>query len=47
MDSLKDPSKIYLTNGAIITDILITNNSIQVQCKNNRNRFFKSNLTNA
>jgi hypothetical protein len=38
---LKDPSKIYLTNGAIITDIIISNNSIQIQCKNFRNRIFQ------
>jgi hypothetical protein len=39
--SLKNPNNIKLTNGAIITDIMIVNNCIQIQLKNNRNRFFQ------
>lgn len=38
---LKNPNNIKLTNGAIITDIMIVNNCIQIQLKNNRNRFFQ------
>tara|TARA_A100001011_G_scaffold398812_1_gene504624 strand:+ start:1788 stop:2216 length:429 start_codon:yes stop_codon:yes gene_type:complete len=38
---LKNPDNIKLTNGAIITDIMIVNNCIQIQLKNNRNRFFQ------
>ena len=36
---LKNPDKIKLTNGGIVTDILIVNDCIQIQLKNNRNRF--------
>tara|TARA_Y100001970_G_C13936168_1_gene700798 strand:- start:177 stop:605 length:429 start_codon:yes stop_codon:yes gene_type:complete len=39
--SLKNPENIKLTNGAIIVDILISNNCVQILCKNNRNRIFQ------
>jgi hypothetical protein len=39
--SLKNPNNIKLTNGAIIVDILISNNCVQILCKNNRNRIFQ------
>lgn len=39
--SLKNPEKIKLTNGAIITDIKIYNEGIQIVCKNNMNRFMQ------
>ena len=38
---LKNPDNIKLTNGGIVTDILIVNDCIQIQLKNNRNRFFQ------
>lgn len=39
--SLKNPEHVKLTNGAIIVDILISNNCVQILCKNNRNRVFQ------
>ncbi len=39
--SLKNPENIKLTNGALIVDILISNNCVQILCKNNRNRIFQ------
>lgn len=38
---LKNPEKIYLTNGGIIVDIEILKNGIHVRIKNNRNRIFQ------
>ena len=38
---LKDPTKIYLTNGGIIIDIDILKNGIHIRVKNNRNRIFQ------
>tara|TARA_B100001029_G_C14910331_1_gene366101 strand:- start:34 stop:537 length:504 start_codon:yes stop_codon:yes gene_type:complete len=38
---LKNPDNIYLTNGATITDIKYINDSLQILCKNFRNRFFQ------
>tara|TARA_B110000444_G_C18837544_1_gene596911 strand:+ start:143 stop:574 length:432 start_codon:yes stop_codon:yes gene_type:complete len=39
--SLKDPSKIKLTNGAFVSDKLILNNGIHVQLKNTQGRIFQ------
>jgi len=39
--SLQNPEKIYLTNGAIISDIKYENDSLQILCKNFKNRFFQ------
>ena len=38
---LKDPSKINLTNGGIICDILVKDNGIHVVCRNNMHRMFQ------
>ena len=38
---LKNPDKIYLTNGGIIVDIDILKNGIHIRIKNNRNRIFQ------
>ena len=38
---IKDPEKIKLTNGAVIADIKIQNNQIQILCKNFKNMFFQ------
>ena len=37
---LKDPSKIYLTNGGILVNIEIFESCVQIRVKNNQNRFF-------
>ena len=39
--SLKDPNRIKLSNGGIIIDILIINNTIQIRCKNNMNQIMQ------
>ena len=38
---LKNPEKIYITNGGHICDIKIINNEIHIVCKNNMNNFFQ------
>ena len=38
---LKDPEKIYLTNGGHICDIKIINKQIQILCKNSCHRLFQ------
>tara|TARA_B110000211_G_scaffold161905_1_gene183083 strand:- start:157 stop:585 length:429 start_codon:yes stop_codon:yes gene_type:complete len=38
---LKNPDKIYLTNGGIIIDIDILKNGIHLKVKNNRNRIYQ------
>jgi len=38
---IKNPEKLKLTNGAVIADIKIENNQIQILCKNFQNRFFQ------
>jgi len=38
---LKNPKKIYITNGGHICDIKIVNDQLQLMCKNNRGRFFQ------
>lgn len=38
--NIKDTSKIFLTNGGIITDINFYNDGVQIKCKNFRNIFF-------
>jgi len=38
---LKNPEKIYITNGGHVCDIKIINNEIHIVCKNNINRFFQ------
>jgi hypothetical protein len=38
---LKNPDNIYLTNGATIIEIKYVNNSLQILCKNFKNRFFQ------
>ena len=38
---LKNPDKIYLTNGGIVVDIDILKNGIHIRIKNNRNRIFQ------
>lgn len=38
---LKNPEKIYITNGGYICDIKIVNDKLQLMCKNNRGRFFQ------
>ena len=37
---LKDPSKIYLTNGGILVNVEIFESGVQIRVKNNQNRFF-------
>ena len=39
--NLKDPLKIYLTNGGIVIDIKIHHNGIQLVCKNFINKKFQ------
>ena len=39
--SLKDPSKINLTNGGIICDILVKDNGIHIVCRNYMHRMFQ------
>jgi len=39
--SLKNPEKIYLTNGGIVCEIKIGDDGIIIVCKNNRNRMFQ------
>ena len=41
---LKDPSKIRLTNGGIVCEILVKDNGIHVVCRNNMHRFFQIRL---
>ena len=41
---LRDPSKIKLTNGGIICDILVKDNGIHVVCRNNMHRMFQLRL---
>ena len=38
---LKNPEKIYITNGGYICDIKIINNEIHLVCKNWKNQFFQ------
>ena len=38
---LKDPNKVYLTNGGHICDIKIVNKQIQILCKNSCHRCFQ------
>ena len=38
---LRNPEKIYLTNGGHICDIKIVNNQIQILCKNSYHRLFQ------
>ena len=38
---LKNPEKIFLTNGGHICDIKIINNQIQILCKNSYHRLFQ------
>ena len=38
---LKNPEKIYITNGGHICDIKIISNEIHIVCKNNMNNFFQ------
>ena len=42
--SLKNPEKIYLTNGGIICDIKILANGIHIMVKNNMNRIIQIKL---
>ena len=42
--SLKNPEKIYLTNGGIICDIKILENGIHIMVKNNMNRIIQIKL---
>jgi len=42
--SLKNPEKIYLTNGGIMCDVLFLKNGVNILCKNYRNRFFQINF---
>ena len=39
--SLKNPDKLYLTNGGLLLDVDIINNCVQLKVKNNRNRIFQ------
>lgn len=39
--SLKNPEKLYLTNGGLLLDVDIINNCVQLKVKNNRNRIFQ------
>jgi hypothetical protein len=41
---LKNPEKIYLTNGGIICDMKVEENGIHIMCKNNMNRLFQLNM---
>jgi hypothetical protein len=38
---LKNPDKLYLTNGGLLLDVDIINNCVQLKVKNNRNRIFQ------
>ena len=38
---LKNPDKLYLTNGGLLLDVDIINNCVQLKIKNNRNRIFQ------
>ncbi len=38
---LRDPNKVYLTNGATIVDILFENNESHILCRNFKNRFIR------
>lgn len=38
---LKNPEKIYLTNGGIVCDVKLVKGELHVLCKNNFNRFFQ------
>ena len=42
---LKDPSKIKLTNGGIICEILVKDDAIHIVCRNNMHRFFQLRMT--
>ena len=42
--SLKNPEKVYLTNGGIMCDVLFLNKGVHILCKNYRNRFFQINF---
>ena len=39
--SLKNPEKIYLTNGAFFTDYVYTKDSVKIVCRNNRGFTFQ------
>ena len=39
--SLKDPSKIFLTNGAFFSDYVYTKDSVKIVCRNNRGFTFQ------
>ena len=41
---LKNPEKIYLTNGGIICDMKVEESGIHIMCKNNMNRLFQLNM---
>ena len=41
---LSNPDKIKLTNGAIVCDIIISENGTLIKCKNFRNTFIMVNL---
>ena len=41
---LKNPEKIFLTNGGLICDIKIMDEGVHIICKNNMNRFFQIKL---
>ena len=41
---LKNPEKIYLTNGGLICEIKILDEGVHIICKNNMNRFFQIKL---
>lgn len=43
--SLRDPSRIKLTNGGIVCEIKVCDEGIHVVCKNNMNRMFQINLS--
>ena len=38
---LKDPEKIYLTNGGIVCDVKLVKGELHVLCKNGVNKFFQ------
>jgi hypothetical protein len=39
--SLKNPDRIYLTNGAFFTDYIFENDMVKIICKNGRNMVFQ------
>lgn len=43
--SLRDPSRIRLTNGGLVCEIKVCDEGIHVVCKNNMNRMFQLNLS--